>query len=304
VTLLLNIFANNILPAFLVVGAGALLGVTIRPDVKAISRMTFYALTPCLIFSGLTSSPLDGNELTQIAVFGVTVSLVLAGLAWLIAALLRWDSVRTRALVLPVLVINAGNFGLSVTLFAFGKEAQARAMIYFIATAVLGNSLGVAIAAGGSSWRKVLANVARVPMIYATIGALVVNAVDAIVVPELIMRPIDLLGRAAVPMMLLILGLQLVRSAGTVRDHVASISIATALRLVVAPFLAAGVAVLTGVQGITYQTCMLEASMPSGVTSTVISLEYDLEPEAVTGTVFFSTLLSALTLSAVISVIR
>jgi predicted permease len=40
--------------------------------------------------------------------------------------------------------------------------------------------------------------------------------------------------------------------------------------------------------------------MPAGVTSTILALEYDLEPEVVTGTVFVSTLFSALTLSLVI----
>ena len=61
-SILLSIFFNNLLPVFIVIGAGILLGITLQPDVKAISRTTFYALTPCLIFSGLTSTPLTGAE--------------------------------------------------------------------------------------------------------------------------------------------------------------------------------------------------------------------------------------------------
>ena len=60
--ILVTIFVNNLLPVFFVIGVGLLLGVTLRPNVKAISRTTFYALTPCLIFSGLTDTPLDGAE--------------------------------------------------------------------------------------------------------------------------------------------------------------------------------------------------------------------------------------------------
>jgi predicted permease len=304
VTLLLSIFANNILPVFLVVGVGALLGVTVRPDVKAISRATFYALTPCLIFSGLTRSQVTGTETQQVFLFAALATLSTASLAWLAATLLRWDGTRKRALILPVLSVNAGNFGLSVVLFAFGQEAQARAILYFIASAVIGNSLGVAIAAGRGSWRKALSNVARVPMIYATIAALIVNAVHTIQVPELLMRPIQLLGGAAVPMMLLVLGLQLARSAGKLRQHVGAISIATVLRLLIAPLIAFPIAWLTRVQGLAFQACVLEASMPSGVTSTIVALEYDLEPEAVTATVFFSTLCSAFTLSVMIAILR
>ena len=117
------------------------------------------------------------------------------------------------------------------------------------------------------------------------------------------MRPIDLLGRAAVPMMLLVLGLQLARSVNSLRDSIGSIALSSALRLIVAPALALPIAWLVGVDGLTFQACMLEAGMPAGVTSTVLSLEYDLAPELVTGTVFFSTLCSAFSLSVLISLI-
>ena len=138
---------------------------------------------------------------------------------------------------------------------------------------------------------------------WAAIAALLVGGLG-IQVPDLLMRPVKLLGNAAVPMMLLILGLQLAYSIQSLRSNVGSIVLASALRLLVAPVLAIPVAWVTGVEGLTYQACMLEASMPSGVTSTVIALEYDLEPDVVTGTVFFSTLFSALTLAVVISLIR
>ena len=301
--ILVTIFVNNLLPVFFVIGVGLLLGVTLRPNVKAVSRTTFYALTPCLIFSGLTDTPLDGAEAQQVALFAVLATLLTALAAWLIATVLGWRGKHRRALVLPVLVINTGNFGLSVVLFAFGPEAQARAMIYFVTTAVMAASVGVAFAAGGSSWRKVLSNLARIPLLWAAVGALVVGGLG-VQVPDLPMRPIKLLGGAAVPMMLLILGLQLASSVQSLRRSMGSILLASALRLLIAPVLAIPVAMVTGIEGLTYQACMLEASMPAGVTSTVISLEYDLEPEVVTGTVFFSTLCSAVTLAVVISLIR
>lgn len=303
-TLLLSIFANNILPVFIVVGIGALLSVTLRPDVKSLTRITFYVLGPCLIFGGLTRTPLAGDEVQQIMLFALLVQLSLTGLAWLIVTLLRWERTRKRALLLSVLVVNAGNFGLSVVLFAFGPEAQARAMVYFVATAVLGNVLGTIVAAGGGSWRQTLINVARVPMVYATLAALIVNSFDQVRVPELLMRPIDLLGSAAVPAMLLILGMQLARSVGAMRANVGAISLATALRLIVSPLIGVLVARLMQVQGVTRQVCLLQSGMPSGVTSTILALEYDLEPEIVTSTVFFSTLCSALSLSVLISLIR
>jgi predicted permease len=302
VTLLLHIFLQNILPVFLVVGVGALLSITVRPDVRSLSRITFYVLGPCLIFAGLTRTPLNGSEVQQIALFALLVQLSIVAVAWAIVILLRWEGRRRRALLLSVLVVNAGNLGLSVVLFAFGPDAQARAMVYFVTTAVLGNVLGTAIAAGGGSWQQTLVRMTRVPMVYASLAALIVSGFN-LAIPELVMRPISLLGDAAVPAMLLILGMQLAHSLGALRANWGPMALATVLRLVVAPIIAIGIARMTQVQGITRQTCMVQSGMPSGVTSTILALEYDLAPDIVTGTVFFSTLCSALSLSVLISLI-
>lgn len=301
-TLLLNIFLQNILPVFLVVGVGALLSITVRPDVRTLSRITFYVLGPCLIFNGLTRTPLSGSEVQRIALFALLAQLSITALAWAIVSLLRWEGTRRRALLLSVVVVNAGNFGLSVVLFAFGPDAQARAMVYFVTTAVLGNILGTAIAAGGGSWRQTLNRMARVPMVYSTIAALTVTGFKW-TIPELVMKPIVLLGSAAVPAMLLILGMQLAHSASALRENLGAMALATALRLIFAPLFAIVIARVTQVQGLTRQACMLQSGMPSGVTSTILALEYDLAPEIVTSTVFFSTLCSALTLSVLISLI-
>ena len=298
-----EIFANNLLPVFLIIGVGALLGVTIRPNVKVISRVTFYALTPCIVFSSLVSPQLSGAEVWQIVAFAAAATLITAALAWLFVALLPWSDRQRRAFVLPVLIINSGNFGLSIVLFAFGAQAQAKAMVYFVTTAILATTIGVVIAAGGKTWRQLFTNVARVPIIYAALAAIVVRLAGPLQIPTWLMRPIDLLSQAAVPMMLLILGLQLVQSMRTLGQRLGTITLATAFRLVVAPLIAFALARIIPVQGQAFQCCMLQASTPSGVTSTILALEYDLEPETVTGTVFLSTLCSAFTLSVLISIV-
>jgi predicted permease len=178
-------------------------------------------------------------------------------------------------------------------------------MVYFVTTASMASTLGVVLAAGGGSWRQALGNVVRIPMLYAVVAAIVVMLLgDRVRMPELLSRPIELLGSAAVPMMLVILGMQLVQSVQGLRGRIVPILLATAFRLLIAPVVAVPIAWLTDLSGITYQACMLEASMPAGVTSAILAVEYDLEPETVTSTIFVSTLLSALTLSVLISLIK
>jgi len=76
------------------------------------------------------------------------------------------------------------------------------------------------------------------------------------------------------------------------------------LRLVVAPFVAAGLAALMNLSGPARQAGILEASMPTAVVSTLIANEYEAEPQLVTGTVLLSTLLSPISLSIIIALLQ
>lgn len=302
--ILINIFINNLLPVFLIAGVGVLVGVLLKPDIRSISRLTFYALTPCAVFASLTGAEVTGAETGQIALFATVATLATAALAWPVATLLGWRGPRRRAAVLSVLVINSGNFGISVCLLAFGPEGKARAMIYFVTTASIASSLGILLAAGGSSWRKALDNLIRVPMLYALLLAIpVLLFPQTLRVPAVVMRPIALLGEAAVPMMLLVLGLQLAENARGLRNQLGPVLLVTAFRLLIAPLVALPVAWLTGVQGVTFQTAMVEASTPTGVTAAILATEYNLDPEVVTGAILVSTLLSGVTLSVLISLL-
>jgi predicted permease len=70
-----------------------------------------------------------------------------------------------------------------------------------------------------------------------------------------------------------------------------------ALRLVVAPLVALLFAALFGLQDVSRQSSVTQASMPSMVSATVLATEYNLDSRLVTAVVFVSTLLSPFTLT-------
>jgi hypothetical protein len=99
-----------------------------------------------------------------------------------------------------------------------------------------------------------------------------------------------------------LLGVQLRRN--SLGRDLKRVSVATALRLVVAPLLSLIVAALVGLTGDARRASVLEASMPTAVTSIILSLEFDVLPEFVTGVVFLSTILSPLSLTLLIAFLR
>jgi len=135
--LLPTILLDDILPIFVVASVGFLLARRLHVDVKSLSRVTFNALAPCMVFSLLVSSRVSSGEFGRIVAF--TVLLVAAiGLVARVAAIpFRLTRPQLAAFMIVVMFSNAGNYGLSVVLFAFGREVLARAAVYFVTSALL-----------------------------------------------------------------------------------------------------------------------------------------------------------------------
>jgi hypothetical protein len=304
---LLGILAHDILPIFIVMGLGFAFDRRFKPDVYSLTRITFYVFSPCLVFSSLVQSELAGAEMLQIAAFTVGVSLIMGLLGLAASRLLRLDAHATAGLVLVCMFVNAGNYGLGVNLRAFNEEALARAVVYFTTSTLLVYTLGVWVAAGsdGSGWRTALRRMLAVPPMYAALAAILVRVL-AIDMTQPALEPllagIDLAGRAAIPLMLAILGMQLSRT--SVTAHLRPSATATGLRLVVAPVIAWGAAAVIGLSGVTRQASILEASMPAAVINIILATEYHAAPELVTNAVILSTLCSPITLSVIIALLK
>ena len=84
---LLGLFLNNILPIFLVAGAGFLLGKFLNVDQRALSRVIFYIFAPSLLFNLITKSQLDGGDFIQMMGLAGLLIVILAALTYLIGRL-------------------------------------------------------------------------------------------------------------------------------------------------------------------------------------------------------------------------
>jgi predicted permease len=293
-SLILSIFSQDILPIFVVAGIGFLMARRFGANVKTMSTVAFNALSPCLVFYQLVTAKVSGAQSWRVACFCVLLTVAIGVAGHLAALALRLEGATLRSFLLVVMFSNSGNYALPVVLFAFGREALAYASVYFVTSAILVYTFGVFVAASGrGSTRSALLGIARVPAIYAVAAAAIVIAAGA-TVPLAIMRPVGLLNDAALPVMVLVLGMQLDRA--RLPAHPAAVTAALVLSLVVAPILAFPLSAALGLGAAARQASIIEASMPSAVITTVLALEFDLDAEFSTSVVLFSTLLSPFTL--------
>ncbi len=112
------------------------------------------------------------------------------------------------AVLLTSMFMNAGNYGMPLVNFAFGAEALVFAGLMFVAMNLLMNSVGIVIASlGTSDLRKSLLNLFKIPAIYAvSLGVLFLSLGWEL--PKPVGRTVEILGNAAIPCMLVFMGLQ------------------------------------------------------------------------------------------------
>lgn len=300
--LLVEIFTADLLPVFAIAGVGFLLARFARVHVQAVSRLTFHALAPALVFNVLVTSTLDRVQFGRMALFYVLVTMSAAVMARIVAIPLRLDRQALSAFVLVVVCSNSGNYGLPVALLAFGREALAFASVYFVSSAIFSYTGGILVAASGRrSVRDALLGVARVPAVYGAVAAAVTMSLG-VQAPSSIMRPIAMLSDAALPMMILVLGMQLERA--TMPERPIVVAVAVALSLIATPLAAIGLAHLVGLGGAAFQAGVLQASMPTAVITTILALEFDVLPTFVTSVVCVATLLSPITVTLLIAYLQ
>jgi predicted permease len=294
-----GLFANNLLPVFVAAGAGFVLGKAMKIQPQALARVAFYIFSPCLVFDLLTSNALGNGEILKMAGFAFAQMSLVTIVAGLIGWSLRFDRRLLVAVMLAAMMPNAGNYGLSVNLFAFGEQGLAYASLYFIVSAIMANTVGVYLASLGRAnyWRAFL-GLFKIPTIYAVALALIFLGLGW-TLPVPLARPVAIFSDAAIPTMLILLGLQL----GHAEWNGKTMGLVTAggLKLIVSPLIGLGLSALFGLTGPMRQAGVLESAMPTAVMATVLATEFEVEPAFITATVFISTLLSPLTITPLLA---
>ena len=298
---LLTLFLNNLLPIILTAGAGFLLARGLKLNPKTLSQVIFYIFGPALVFKLLTHSELENRDILITMVREGAFVLLLGAIAWVVGRMLKLERSMLAAVMITVMFMNAGNYGLPVAQFAFGDTALAYAALIFVVMSMMGNSVGVVISsAGRAGLRESLIGLLRLPATYALLFGLLFVQFNW-VLPKPLDRTVSLLGDAASPSMLILLGMQLtnVRWNGLTR----ALSVAVGMRLLISPLLALWLSRLMGLSGAAYQASVLQSAMPSAVMTTMLATEFDTEPVFVTTVVMMTTLLSPLTLTPLLAIL-
>lgn len=211
------------------------------PEARTVlNRVGFFVASPALLFTVLARADVGALVRAPLAVAAAS-AVVSAGVFVLVDRLwLRLPAPEAVVGAAGSGYVNANNIGLPVAVYVLG-DATAVVPVILLQLLVLAPVVLLVLDAttsGRLSWRFVLAQPVRNPIILGSLAGAVVS-LSGWTPPAPVMAPLDILGGAAIPMILLAFGMSLHGTRPLRRGEPrAAVGVASAVKLAVMPVVA------------------------------------------------------------------
>lgn len=256
------------------------------------NRVAFWAATPALIFSSVAQSDTSAFASPVVAVIAVA-SVATMGLYGLLSLLFfRRSGAETMAGAAASSYYNSVNIGLPIATYVIG-DATFVVPALVLQMAVLSPFIIAGLNAQGTSFRSVTRSVTSgltAPVVIAAVLGFIVSAVGW-TVPDVIIAPLEILGGASIPMILMSFGASLKGDSLLDNDRLPTIT-ATVLKLVAMPAIALAAGLAFGLSGSELYAALILAALPTAQNVYNYAATYQTGETVARDTVFLTTFLS------------
>ncbi|MDR6198382.1 malonate transporter [Microbacterium sp. SORGH_AS428] len=286
------------LTGFAVVGTAIIVGYIIgRIDLlgpharHVLSRLTFYVLSPFLLFTVLSQADIT-TLFSALLPVSTIAAVVIIGLQWLLARFVWRRSVGDATIsALSAGQVNSNNIGIPLSLYLLGSAAYPAPVILMQLLLLTPVALAILDAAttGTRSFWRVLGRTARNPIVIGSaLGTLV--SVSGIALPAIVLEPALLIANACVPILLISYGISLhgqrvLADAGRRGE----VLIASALKLLAMPAAAWALATLFGLSAHEVLIVTVLAALPTAQNVFNYAQRYGVGESVARDTIFLTT---------------
>lgn len=291
----MDIFIQVVFPVLLVFFIGYLVQKWKKVDIKPISTVAIYIMTPCLVFRTFYSAEIDLQYFYMVVVaFILLFALIIVNKIYV--TIKKHNASTESALILSTAFMNSGNYGAPIILFAYGEAGFAYAVSFMILQAIIMNFFGVYYAArGGAGILHAVKTIFQMPATYAVIVALVMKYLN-IDLPSNIFMTIDIISAAAIPTVMIILGMQLALIKWGNFEW-GNISYGLFVRLIISPIIAYAITLVLPLDPLLAKVVIVSAAMPSAATIVMYAVQFNAKPKLVSSITLITTLVSIFTIT-------
>ena len=274
-----------IFPVVAIVLVGYFYASKFQPNMETANTINMNIFLPALMFSVLSKESFQIQNYQLLAISGVIVILGSGILAWVVAKALN---INIKTFVPPMMFNNTGNIGLPLAVLAFGEIALGAAVVLFAIEMLLHFTFGAYILSKNANFMSIF----RSPILIATLAGLSINIIDF----ELWLpftQMIDLLGQAAIPLLLFTLGTRLIGiNFGDWKLGVLGSFLCPVVGLIVA----LAVIQFIELEHLHYQQLILFSVLPPAVLNHMMAEKYQQQPETVASIVMIGNIGSLIVL--------
>jgi predicted permease len=288
---------NILAPVFIIILLGFILGKLIKinkDQLKILTNLLIFVLVPALVFTSTLKNTI-GHATLLIIIFALIIISIMGILSSIFTRFLKLDDKTKSGFMLTAMFMNSGSMGSVICLILFGEDGFLLAIMFYITSQVLLYTIGVIIA---SQHKKKLSlsalkPVFTLPLIYALIIGLAFHYFNIRFSANTLM-PITLLSNAAVPILLITLGMQLSRIK-LEWNAMQLPAINSGLRIGAGFAIAFVFTSIIGISGIERNVIVICAAMPAKITTFPIASKFGSNSDHVSMTIFLSTVISVVT---------
>ncbi|WP_163970669.1 AEC family transporter [Oceanobacillus halotolerans] len=297
----MQLFFQVILPIIAVFGTGYILQRFRVLDVKSIAAVSIYIFLPALVFTTLYESSYN-QGFTTIIIFAFVLLAFIIMINRILKIILKWEQSVESASILTSAFMNGGNYGVPVILYSIGDEAMPYAVFFMVLQTLIMSFFGVYYASRSTSGMKqAFYTVLKMPATHATILAFIFQQIDW-EIPESVYSPLSMLADAAIPLMMVVLGMQLA-SIKSLSFNWPVLSSAVLIRMVISPLIAFGFISFVSVDPVIAAVILIVSAMPSAATTTMYAIEFDTEPDLVSSITLVTTIVSIVSVTILLNLI-
>lgn len=297
------ILINNILPIFLLIFLGYFLAVKFELDIGSLNKINIYLFIPALVLVKLYQTEIN-LELLKAFLFALAFFLIMTITGSIVGNLRNYPKPRLNAFKNGVLLCNNGNYGLAIIALIFGDSpisayAISVQIIIFIVGVIFTHTVGFYNAGSGQmNFKETLLTITKMPIIYVILLSLILKNIPYDISSSFLWPALIHLKNGMIPIALVTLGAQLSLTKFNFNNN--DVYLASLLRLLGGPLVAYILLSLMGIEGTMARVLMIAAAVPSSVTSVIIAVEFNNEPDFASQIVMTTTFLSAMTVSSII----
>ena len=295
-----HIVLKIILPIMILIAVGFIANKRLNLDSRTFAKIFIYIFVPAIFFTKIYYATVLTKDAWLILAYVMAIQLLMLVISELGARIFSYSRNRRKALGNSLMFFNSGNYGLPLADLVFKglPNAMTIQVLIMLIQNVTSNTFGVFQASSANSTRwKSIRNMLEMPTLY-VLATVAVVKVFCIEVPEQILVPLKYISDGFIGIALIGLGVQLAEI--KLDFKFGDVLFPCCIRLLLSPLLGYLLVLALGIKGVLAQSMVIGVATPTAVNTAILALQYDNEPEYASRIVYFTTLLSPISLSVVI----